>query len=147
MSVSITERVMVLNGLWTSPDVAVLVLDDTLTWADHIKNCRERGYSTEHEIAMAMSWRHCACKGLDPRIPRNETGSPRDRRLRELGIDFGCAIAFNRFDEAEALLVKIERRAEEVAALVDRYGYRIAGVITTMKSLYSRGSRVCTNSL
>jgi hypothetical protein len=95
-------------------------------WTRVIAQARERKKKglpafTEAQKGLAGSWVTCACGKQDPRIPRIGPGKPFDSILSMLGGEFDAAVALGDDpDMAAQLLHRIEQRAAEVLAEVER---------------------------
>jgi len=73
----------------------------------------EELYELEHK---AGSWVTCACGNQCNIIPRNRDGSPQDKELAELGLEFLSAVTYPYADYEQALeiLHKIEIRSAKI---------------------------------
>ena len=85
--------------------------------ADPVNEAIYNEYSIWHSflVRKASDWTTCACGNQDARIPRHdETGSPIDLQLRELGIRFYTRIDHEKWETAKLILDQIEERAGKV---------------------------------
>ena len=56
-------------------------------WGKVIIQAEEGGFTGKQQI-IASQWTTCACGKQDPRIPRDDKGTPVDAYLARLGISF-----------------------------------------------------------
>lgn len=89
-------------------------------WGKRLLAMGKRGFPTRKEEAGAKSWQTCACGKQDKRIPRSSLGEPLDPDLKDLGRSFFCRIYHSQFDGAAEVLAKIERRAGEILATLEK---------------------------
>lgn len=97
-----------------------LSLDNRKSWRERIAEARESGQFTSEDGILSRYWFSCACGEQDPRIPRHDgpagCGDPLDEELQGLGVRFDVCVMNNDFDEAEAVLGKIEARSALILA-------------------------------
>lgn len=79
------------------------------------KKAGRKPFLVEHQ-RKAAKWTTCACGKQDPRIPREDDGTPLDGDLYWLGIDFAAEVNVGNPKGAEETLGRIEKRAAEVLA-------------------------------
>ena len=101
-------------------------------WGQRIICAAERGYFTYDEIGDAGGWVTCACGKVNTPIRRvaegdldnpgelHKVGSPVDPALAELGALFYELVKQDEFLGAAGCLVRIERRADELAEIEHR---------------------------
>lgn len=101
----------------------------SLPWHERIALARIRGEFTDEDVHLASDWTTCACGEQDERIPRAwvlrggfPEMAPADQLLRDLGGLFYEAVDFDRFDDAEDLLRRIEIRSSEILIAVSTEG-------------------------
>ena len=92
-----------------------------IPWSERIRQARERGSFSKDDKYLAGNWPSCACGEQDAEIPREDhpehgRAVPIDVPLRNLGYEFFRHVELHRFDEAETVLAKIQRRAKRVLA-------------------------------
>lgn len=80
-------------------------------WWKRIAAAEKRGSFLDRDIEDSGEWVTCACGAQDPKIPRDLDGSPIDRKLEDLGLQFCDAVADDNPKAATATLKKIEKRA------------------------------------
>ena len=93
-------------------------------WGQRILAANEAENFTDEDVDDASSWVTCACGQLDKELlidgePRTtpHARSPRDRRLRAMGLAFSDAVGFSEVGYAAIVLVAIQRRATQLLAL------------------------------
>ncbi len=62
----------------------------------------------------SKQWPTCACGQLCREVPRNVLGSPEDRTLHELGLNFGEDVYWRNWPVALETFNKIEKRTAEL---------------------------------
>lgn len=86
-----------------------------LNWQERITAAEATGEFTEDDLELAGDWVTCACGAQDFSL-FNANGTPTDRTLYQLGIDFYAAVEVNDAVSADTILYKIQKRAAVLLA-------------------------------
>jgi len=93
--------------------------DDSF-WGTIIIQAEHEGSFSEEARRQSEDWTTCACGQQDPRLHDEDGGTPLDRDLVKLGLNFEEAVADDDFLQAALTLIAIERTAIELLAGLDK---------------------------
>jgi hypothetical protein len=90
-------------------------------WNAALDKIIARGWAEPEEVDtmedLANDWVTCACGNQCAIIPRDYANTPRDERLRHLGVDFTDFVGWGEWRSAKVTLQKIEARSAELIAI------------------------------